>query len=140
MRSLFSSLVAVSLLIHAAFGCCWHHLHDRTCDHHSDSGPAFAAEAAHGQVDGLSECDSHNGKSPHSPDKGHSNCQGTCHYLPAQKTQLNSFSAFALCDLAVAATTIIDVPTLTTSNFTLALAEPAQPPVRLHLFQQLLLI
>lgn len=140
MRTVFSSLVAVSLLIHAAFGCCWHHLHEKGCDGHSDFGQASAAEAEHGHGDGLAGCESHNCNSPHSPEKSHPNCQGTCHYLPAQKTQLDSFSALAAFELAVVDAVAIDAPSQVMMSAAPALIAPAQPPVRLHLFQQLLLI
>jgi hypothetical protein len=140
MRTVFSSLVAVSLLIHAAFGCCWHHLHETAGEGHSDFGQAIAAESEHGHADCPCGCNSHSGNAPHSPSKDRPHCQGICQYLPPQKTQLDTFSALAALDFAVVATTTIDVPTITTSNFALALAEPARPPVRLHLFQQLLLI
>src|SRR6476660_7209119 len=80
MRTVFSSLLCASLLIHALLGCCWHDLHDTVacdgslaslatdacCDHDHD-----AATDAHGH---------------HAPCKGHPNCHGLCSYLPVQKS------------------------------------------------------
>src|SRR2546423_1252271 len=92
MRTVFSSLLCVSLLIHAVLGCCWHDKHDK------DGGAGSVAS-----LEADSCCDhDHNhdaaadGHGPHAPCKGHPNCHGLCHYLPVQK------SSFGKC--------LIDVP------------------------------
>jgi hypothetical protein len=140
MRSLFSSIVAVSLLVHAAFGCCWHHVHETAGTCGAETGHALAIESAHEHNDCLSGCESHNCTSPHSHGKDHANCQGVCQYLPVQKTQLDRVYTIASLDFALVTPVTIDVQTIALANIAPALTEPAQPPVRLHLFQQLLLI
>ncbi|MFO0792194.1 MAG: hypothetical protein U0805_22275 [Pirellulales bacterium] len=132
MRGVFSSLVACSLLIHAAIGCCWHHPHEEGCD-----------ESAAVAVD----CDPHHadhvaGHSQHSegPCNGHSNCQGTCHYLPGQKTQLDQLSPLAGVELAAVLPAACDCEIAAVYSTEQSHDMPAQLPVRLHLYHQILLI
>src|SRR5262245_26987191 len=95
MRTAFSSLMCVLLLIHAVFGCCWHDKHDKEggngavasldadscCDHDHD-----AACDGHGQ---------------HAPCKGHPNCHGLCHYLPVQKSIFDNCLDHMVIDFAL---------------------------------------
>lgn len=136
MRSVFSSLVACSLLIHAAFGCCWHHPHEEGCDEAAASTIA-AADCDHHDTDHAV-----NGRSHHdsAPCKGHSNCQGTCHYLPGQKTQLDQHSPLAGLELAAIIPATCDLEIAAVHNTEQLHEAPAQLPLRLHLFHQILLI
>jgi|SRR3954471_8736468 hypothetical protein len=124
MRSVFSSFVAASLLIHAAIGCCWHHPHnDDTCCDDSQT-----SQSDHGQ----------SGDHSHAPCKDH--CHGTCHYLPVQKTQLDRITIHTLLDFAAVVPAACEVPFAAQLRTGRTHLSAAEPPVRLHLFHQILLI
>lgn len=138
MRIVFSSIVAVSLLIHAAFGCCWHHVHDAAkgavcCD-------SIACGCAREHAPQVGAGRSHTSELPHAPSNERPRCQGTCQYLPGQKTQLDTLSQLSLLDLAIVASATNDVAFAAVTHSELSLDGPAQPPLRLHLFHQILLI
>src|SRR6185295_14472877 len=131
MRAFFCSLLCASLLIHAVLGCCWHDMHDKgawdgslaadtCCDHDHDS-----ATDGHGQ---------------HAPCKGHPNCHGLCSYLPVQKSSFGKCFDHVVIDFTVDAhaTTCSHVSALSFAAGTCEFCLP--PPVRLHLFHQILLI
>lgn len=131
MRALFSSLVATSLLIHAAIGCCWHHAHVDGCCEDVQFEQAADVDVGH-------SCDQHDGHS-HGPCKDH--CQGTCHYLPVQKTQVDTQMAHSPFDFFTAVVhRVCDVQLVVQHHAECTHESAAGPPVRLHLFQQLLLI
>jgi hypothetical protein len=125
MRAVFSSLVAASLLIHAAIGCCWHHPHndDDTCCDDSQTG---------------SHHDSEQGGHSHGPCKDH--CQGTCHYLPVQKSQVDKITVHSLLDFAAIVPATCEVPFASQLRASRTHESAAEPPVRLHLLHQILLI
>ena len=129
MRALFSSLVATSLLIHAAIGCCWHHAHvDTCCDDSQVEQPVDADGHHHGEQ----------GDHSHGPCKDH--CQGTCHYLPVQKAQVDTLVLHTPLDFAAVVPATCDVHVVALLHADRTHESAAEPPVRLHLFQQLLLI
>ncbi|HEX4413249.1 MAG TPA: hypothetical protein VH107_06445 [Lacipirellulaceae bacterium] len=130
MRALLSSLVAMSLLIHAAIGCCWHHVHTDSCCEDSRFEQSTDSDGDH-------PCDQHDGHS-HGPCKDH--CQGTCHYLPVQKTQIDTQVALSPFDFFAIAPPTCDVQLFVQHHAECTHESAAGPPVRLHLFQQLLLI
>lgn len=138
MRAVFSSFVAVSLLVHAAFGCCWHHVHEAECEaKHCDS---VLVETTHPHALQFAGGHSHECDPSHSPAKERSHCHGACQYLPGQKVQLEKFSPLITLELAIAAPAIIDAQIAAKVIGGLSLDAPAQPPLRLHLFHQILLI
>jgi hypothetical protein len=133
MRIFFSSLVAASLLIHAVLGCCWHHAQDL-----SGCGDTVAEQAVDAGCCHHDHGDQDHGQPSHAPCKGH--CQGLCTYLPVQKTQLDHQQLHAALDFAIIAPATGDAQIA--AGFCLARAHEtaAQPPLRLHLFHQILLI
>src|SRR5829696_7991467 len=80
MRTIFSSLLCASLLIHAAPGCCWHDVHDAGACSGSQTTLATDVDCCHDHDA------SPDGQESQVPCKGHPNCHGLCHYLPVQKT------------------------------------------------------
>jgi len=134
MRAISCTLLCSSLLIHAALGCCWHDKHDGdTCGGASGS----LAEDAHS---GHDHDGATNGHDSHAPCKGHPNCHGLCHYLPVQKTN------FDKCLIHVPIDFTVDVQAMCGSQVATLPVAPgtcefcAPPPIRLHLFHQILLI
>jgi hypothetical protein len=134
MRPFFSFLVAASLLIHAMLGCCCHHAHaEADCD---DSWPSLAAES--------DCCNDHantpDGHTSDGPCKDHSHCRGLCNYLPVQKTQIGKGLSLVPSDV-VAVDPVARVSQRADHIFIARTCELApEPPVRLHLFHQILLI
>jgi hypothetical protein len=134
MRTVFCSLLCASLLIHAVLGCCWHDMHDATaCD---GSLSSLAADACCVQDHDAAT----DGNGSHAPCKGHPNCHGLCHYLPVQKTNFGKCFDYVLIDFAVDAhaTSGSHVSALSFAPGTCEFCPP--PPIRLHLFHQILLI
>src|SRR5436189_2369883 len=82
MRTVFSSLLCASLLIHAVLGCCWHDKHDEA-GHNGATASAEADSCCDHDHDAATD-----GHGPHAPCKGHPNCHGLCNYLPVQKASV----------------------------------------------------
>ncbi len=131
MRRVFFSAVAVSLVGHALFGCCAHHivdlndlrnvLADSDCCHHNDGETS----------------QNHN---PQCPCKDHSQCRGLCMYLPGPRVDLGSLKSLVQIDLAAVIPAVFDSQVATLIGMEQARQLNAEPPLRLHLFQQILLI
>lgn len=134
MRAFFCSLLCASLLIHAVLGCCWHDLHDSACC--GGSLPSLEADAGC--------CHDHDastdGHESHAPCKEPANCHGLCHYLPVQKSSFGKCLDYVVIDFAVDAhaTTGSQISALSFAPGTCEFSAP--PPMRLHLFHQILLI
>jgi hypothetical protein len=134
MRAISCTLLCFSLLIHAALGCCWHDMHDAAA-----TGGSLASLSADADC-----CHEHNGATDghgsHSPCKGHPNCHGLCHYLPVQKTSFGKCLDHVVIDFAVDShvTSGTHVSALSFAPGTCEFCPP--PPIRLHLFHQILLI
>ncbi len=134
MRGFFLSLLSVSLLVHAALGCCWHDEHSAgACDR---SLVSFVS----GSLCEHNHDAAADGHDSHHPCKGHSHCHGLCNYLPAQKTQIGKCQTHVLIDFAIdtKAACGSHVAALSITPGTQDFCPP--PPIRLHLFYQILLI
>jgi len=134
MRTVFSSLLCASLLIHAMLGCCWHDMHDTAaCD---GSLASLAADDCCGHDYDAAT----NGHGHDAPCKGHPNCHGLCSYLPVQKTNFGKCFDHVLVDFAVDAHAACGshVSAVSFAPGTCDFCPPL--PVRLHLFHRILLI
>ena len=133
MRAAFSSLVSASLLVHALFGCCWHH---------AQACAFFSAEPVAAEP---GDCCHHGAapsehQSPSPCDKG-THCEGGCTYLPAPKSQVEMPRFLSPSDFVAILPVGTDAP--------FCAMRPAErspkphilePPLRLHLLHQQLLI
>src|ERR1043165_2086857 len=134
MRAILFSTVAASLLIHAAFGCCWHNAHDSVlCP---DAAFAIGTEA---------DCDHDHGDAPqdhhsHGPCHNHSHCHGACNYLPAKNTQVEKCQFTAPLDFAWGVTVLSGSQANCFRLSERSCELDAGPPLRLHLLNQILLI
>ncbi len=129
------NVMAALVLSHAVLGCCWHHSHlCASCD------------KAIGRTEPSSDCCRHHNSSSDegersAPCRCYFQCPGVCVYLPTQKTGVNLAPDVNPCELlAVAAVTAqrhVDLTSLSERG-----REPAifEPPLRLHLVHQVLLI
>lgn len=136
MHALLSTLVATSLLLHAAFGCCWHQHAS-----HSREGPRIPAaveSVCHQQVHGC--CDHEHGRPSPVPCKDGPHCQGDCNYLAIQKSQLDQVQIVAPLELAAIALPSYDVHNVAIFGLDRLYELDTGPPLRLHLVHQILLI
>jgi hypothetical protein len=135
MHTFLSGLLAIALSVHALFGCCWHRAYsDPLCDHAIASviAPAECCEHPNMPVDR---------NLPQTPGNHQRDCQGVCTYLPTQKTQLDVPTVFESLDLVATPTGNFDGQ-LSALGVTGVAHHPRsfEPPLRLHLLHQLLLI
>lgn len=134
MRAMLSSLMSLTLVFHAALGCCWHHDHrcehdgefdtqtcesDACCEHYEDQGdPAESTPPCDCKLE----------------------CHGICTYVAPQKVQLDVPLAVAPFDSIAIRSLVVD------AHLALGLpgdsADPAEfePPLRLHLLHSIVLI
>ena len=130
MRFVISLTTAIAFLAHAILGCCAHHVHaaeETTCSQHEavQSGHYHAAESPK--------------DSPKDSPCPAERCNGShCVFMAAGKVELAKVTTVALLPVSTSdsiahfrdplGTTVIDTGGL------------IEPPVRLHLFNQVLLI
>src|SRR5204863_9810582 len=95
MRTVFASLLALSLVIHAAIGCCWLCAPSAACSSCPQASNVQGPDCCHRHGDAPQ------GHGPHGPCKSRSGCQGLCTYLPAQKIQIGNLLILVPIDFAV---------------------------------------
>ena len=134
MRAIFSSLVAASLLIHAAVGCCRHHADLDACV--GDQAADYACDV---DADHHHDCDEQHGQPADQPCGGH-HCHGLCNYLPVQKSQLDDLKVKLPLDFVALLPAACDVQVVALHHAECLSESVAGPPVRLHLLHQILLI
>jgi hypothetical protein len=134
MRTIFSSLVAASLLIHAAFGCCQHDAHRDVCVDDHEAERVCDADGNHHH-----DCVEHHGQPADQPCGGH-HCQGQCNYLPVQKSQPDDLKVKLPLDFVAVLPAGCDVRVVALHHAEWLSESVAGPPVRLHLLHQILLI
>jgi hypothetical protein len=132
MHAILSSLTAVLLLVHAAFGCCWHHAH--RCTEHGNV--LAAAEPA-----GCCQHHGHEGSKPEPrPCDCKLECGGSCVYLLPQKIRIEAPRSVVSLDLVAAALVLAEAQIVSAGESDVGRSSHgAAPPLRLHLMHQLLL-
>ena len=95
MRTVFSSLLCASLLIHAVLGCCWHDMHDAVL------ATDRSLRSRRTRVAIMITMRRRMGMGTHAPCKGHPNCHGLCSYLPVQKSSFGKCLDHVVIDFAV---------------------------------------
>jgi hypothetical protein len=131
MRAVFSSLVALSLLMHAALGCC-RHADGQRC------ASALASAQTSDECAHHHDVGDHPGQPTDEPCSGH-HCDGLCNYLPIQKSQLDDLKLQLPLDLAIISPAACDMQAVAVHEKVYCESVP-EPPVRLHLLHQILLI
>lgn len=133
MHAILSSLMAALLFVYAAFGCCWHHAPSTRCY----EGLAQASQP-------VKCCKHHHdsdNKLPQNPCKSHGECQGVCTYIVPQKVQIDSAHVLAPLDLVASVSVLTDAQIAPAARWELARFQvDLEPPLRLHLLHQSLLI
>jgi len=150
MRRMMSYITGVLLLLHAVFGCCWHHAHtcpqescdastacaslcpNGTCSHEADHSGHHDDRASHG---GEQFIPAHQGQHPHP-------CDGaTCVFLPTDSPRTVQRLADRICVGTVVPMLSTNLP-LAGDLMDSACPSPCAtgPPIRTHLVHQVLLI
>ncbi len=134
MQAVLSNLLAGLLFIHAVLGCCWHSTH--VC------ALASPPEATSEHVCGHRHACCHHDQpaAPADPCECRVECQGICTFLPPQKTQLDLTQIVAPVEFLAVSPMIDAVADATTRGEQSCSHIPWQPPQRLHLMIQILLI
>jgi hypothetical protein len=131
MQAFLSILMASVIVLHAAFGCCWHHAH--CCSQFSQvavSQPAKCCQHHHES----------SGSHRQSPGKCKVECHGVCNYLVPQKVRIDPPRMVALFDVVANQTASSDFRFDVPSGWTLEKSSLETAPLRLHLLHQHLLI
>ena len=137
MHPIFSSLFAAALLGHALLGCCWHHAYRcvRCETTAAEVSPAMACCRHHADEHQRTD------QVPAGPCKCHFECCGPCTYLPTPKAPTEkhgSDSPIGIVPPSSALTAHLDAASAV-GQFAGSPGH-AEPPLRLHLLHQILLI
>jgi len=135
MRAVVSSLMVALLAIQTVFGCCWHHSHWHL---HGHSSLAREAEP-------VKCCQHHHQESESQPSpepcNHHDECRGLSAYLLPQKVQIDASHSVPAFDMATSVASLaedqIACPFLWGD---VGCSHAIEPPLRLHLLHQTLLI
>jgi len=146
MRVFLSHLTAALLLVHAAFGCCWHHAHAEERNCHAApraAAPTCPGDCHHGDRSGHPHHDGEEGEdSPAAPEP----CRHPCDDRPCVFIRMDSASSSRpSCDQAIAPAGDCPSPTnvLADRDARLTVCSPwddVPGPLRPHLLYQILLI
>lgn len=140
MRTLVSNLTAALLLVHALVGCCRHHEHDHTASGHIEAVESLAATCCH---DGDSFCvhDEEPAPAP-SPCNCKLECMALCIYLPPEKYVVDAGDLLLSFDILPIgdACTGIEAAAASRCGDCKTTYWAWEPPLRLHLLHQIILI
>ena len=135
MRAFVSNLTVAMLLIHALVGCCRHHEHN--CCESTIERDSLAAGCCH---DDHASGD-HEHEAPTPPGQNTFGCQGVCTYLPPQKVLIDAPQLVNSIDfLAIVPTTANGYAAAGTFWDRTRVAQAPEPPLRLHLLHQIILV
>lgn len=135
MRTLLSTLVAAALLGHAFADANRHQTH-QCAEQALAAGATISTPCC--EHDGK---DDEHGPAPARPCDCHLDCIGGCNYLPSQKVLLDMSQMQAPLEALAAAIRPIDTSLMLIRNHhATKWWEFESPPVRLHLFNQILLV
>jgi hypothetical protein len=136
VRNFVTHALTLFVTLHAVLGCCWHEPHEHrdsasTCDTHQVVSSGTSDQ--HHCDTANHEGDDH----PTEPKKCSGECDNTCKFLRGQKTQFVNLVVLSPLDQAQ----IVAVSACPQTVFSeLSMRERSEPPLRMHLFYQLLLI
>jgi hypothetical protein len=135
MHAAVSSLMVAVLAVQTVFGCCWHHAHWHL---HCNRSRVEAAAP-------VKCCHHHQHESPGQPSpepcQNHDECQGLSVFLLPQKLQIEASHCITAFDIAAIVPSLADGQVATGFfGADVACSSSIEPPLRLHLLHQTLLI
>jgi hypothetical protein len=137
MRAVVNNLMASLLLIQVSTGWCWHGA-DGCADCHDPTVQRVAATI--GCEDDHCKSYEHRDESP-DPCRDESECHGVCTYVPSHETRLDMAQLAVSFDIMPFALIVADHGILSGTTWERASHfDFSEPPLRLHLLHQLLLI
>ena len=139
MRPFVAFLTAVAFLLHLGLGCCAHHTHGSGGNERAIPTPQADATAEHGHSHGHDHSvpDSN---APECPGDSHDDChQNHCSFLVTGKTTVTPDTLVTALPPA-AHDAVVAQRASSSANWIRDTGDHLQLPVRLHLFNQVLLI
>jgi hypothetical protein len=139
MRTIVTSLTAAMLLVHALVGCCRHREQDcASCHRIALSGRSLATHCCHDDHAACSE----EGDRPIAPCKCKLECRALCISLPPEKTLLDAGELAPCGDVVTAAGRAATICSSAADGYSGAeqAAQAPEPPLRLHLLHQIILV
>lgn len=136
MRAFSSFLMAGLLTIQAVSGWCWHPARDCTGLETSTVPAAWTVKCCDGDCEGA-----HEGEPSQDPCECRLECSGICTFVPPEKTQIDAPQLAVCFDHLAVCPALADSQAVST-NWTQVTygASELEPPLRLHLLHQTLLI
>jgi hypothetical protein len=137
MRRLLSGLTAATLLVHALVGCCRHY---EFC--HTSGEPAECCESlADGCCHDEHAADCHHDERPFAPCDCKLQCMKLCVSLPPEKTLVAAGKSAPYIAIVpnVSATAVIQ-PSAGAFRESIRTSRASEPPLRLHLLHQIILV
>jgi hypothetical protein len=142
MPTLVSSLTATMLLVHVLFGCC-RHCGDRfiACEHTEASASLMAGCCHHEHGGDCRQGESHNDELPVVP-CSKLECKALCISLPPERTQVDAGQLELSTDIVAVALPTANPDSAPGHSYLDALrnVRMSEPPLRLHLLHQIILI
>jgi hypothetical protein len=125
--------MAVVLAVQTVFGCCWHHAHFH-----------LQCQRTLAQAEAPAKCCRHhhaNERSENRPCQDRDKCQGASSYVVPQKVRLDAQESVAVIDIPPIVFSPSNHPGALSFSWEIAgSAHSIEPPLRLHLLHQTLLI
>jgi hypothetical protein len=138
MRRFVSSLAAVMLLVHSLVGCCGRlDVCQKSCDG-TECCDSLVADCCHDDHD----TESQPGQTPFAPCDCRLHCKAFCVSLPPENTVVDAARAARSIELVAVAGTVpkISASAAAASRDAVSASGSWQPPLRLHLLHQIILI
>lgn len=146
LRAAIAHFVAGMLMLHSVLGCCWHHAH--ACAHGDCAWSESTADDAHSHAcsddSHGDDCDAGcQSRGDESSRGNHSSleCPGACVYLPPEKAISANHGPEGVAGfVAIPAAMALWVLSPVDAREWISDSERIEPPLRLHLLHQILLI
>jgi hypothetical protein len=136
LKAILSILMSILLAVSAVFGCC--RSYALASSPASSVSPQIAQQAPCGCKN--PGCNRQHKSQPSTPSKT-PECRGICTYVPSQKTQVDSTQLVVRFDLAALSPTLESDHIAKVGDWGLRGSRAdSEPPLRLHLLHQILVI
>ena len=138
MRRYVSSLTTAMLLVHALVGCCRHHDHHRIMCDRTEFSDSLVGGCCH-QDDATPR---HDDERPFAPCDCRLTCKALCVSLPPEKTLIDAGQSVPSIDVMTAASiaATVHAPTALSYCDGRRVCRAPEPPLRLHLLHQIILV
>ncbi len=138
MRTFVSNLTAAMLLVHALVGCCRHPEHSHTSCENTEFSDSLATDCCRHDH----EPSSHKDEQPFSPCDCQFKCKALCIFLPPEKTLVDARQTVLCIDVVAIASCAANGYAPSAHRYWSAesVLHGLEPPLRLHLLHQIILV